>query len=167
MKKFSTLALGLLLTVLFISCKKNNDDSRGEKPVVNPASKFSVLADGKPYDLKVDALNLKMGDTAKLFLAASSANFKVILNAASTTHINGVGDYYLACCTNDVFEFLSDGTRKHWEVDHIGQIKQEGSIKITRMDEKGYAGSFSLKAKDGTSSSAIQKEFSGSFDIIY
>ncbi len=152
-----------LITISFSACKKDKN-GKEEKPLVNPASTFTVDADGKTYNMKVIAINVQAGDTAQLILKGDSPEYVVTLNAKSIDHNNGMGDYYLFCCNNDVFEYGNG--RKHWEGDHVGS-RQEGFVKITRMDATGYTGTYSISTKDGTAASAQRKSFTGAFNIIY
>lgn len=164
MKRISALFTIAALCVFTLSACKKDKDGKEEKPLVNPASTFTVDADGKTYNMKVIAINVQAGDTAQLILKGDSPEYVVTLNSKSPDHVNGVGDYYLFCCNNDVFEYGNG--RKHWEGDHTGS-KQDGFVKITRMDATGYTGTYSISTKDGTSASAQRKTFTGSFNIIY
>ncbi len=133
---------------------------------MNPASTFTVDADGKTYNLKVIAINVQTADTAQIILKGESPEYVVTLNSKSIDHNKGVGDYFLFCCNNDVFD-KTVSPRKHWEGDHTGNRRQEGFVKISRMDATGYAGTYSISTKDSTTASANKKTFSGAFNIIY
>ena len=161
MKIFYTIALVAFLASIFSACQQEL-----HFPEVKPENKFTVLADGVVYNMKVDFEKVQIGETAQVNLTASSPEYVVTLVSKSESHVNGVGDYILSCCNNDVFEFTS-GTRKHWEGDHIGSSRQSGFVKITRMDEKGYAGTYSISAKDGSGRDAARKDFTGTFEIFY
>lgn len=156
--------LAALGTTLFMGCKKDKN-GKEEKPLVNPASTFTVNADGKTYNMKVIAINVQTGDTAQIILKGESPEYVVTLNSKSINHNKGVGDYFLFCCNNDVFD-KTVSPRKHWEGDHIGS-RQEGFVKVTRMDATGYAGTYSIDTKDGTPADALRKTYTGSFNIIY
>jgi hypothetical protein len=165
MKKIHALfAIAALCVFTLFACKKDKDGKKEEKPLVNPASTFTVEADGQTYNMKVIAINVQAGDTAQLILKGDSPEYVVTLNSKSIDHNNGVGDYYLYCCNNDVFEYGNG--RKHWEGDHTGG-RQEGFVKITRMDATGYAGTYSISTKDGSNRDAQTKTFTGAFNIIY
>ena len=161
MKIFYTIALVAFLASFFSACQQEL-----HFPEVKPDNKFTVLADGTIYNLKVDFEKVQLGESAQINLTASSPDYVVTLVSKSDTHLNGVGDYFLSCCNNDVFELIS-GTRKHWEGDHIGSLRQTGFVKITRMDNKGYAGTYSISAKDGSGRNAAKKDFTGTFEIFY
>lgn len=161
MKILYTVALVAILASFFSACQQEL-----HFPEVKPENKFTVLADGVNYDLKVDFEKVVLGETAQVNLTASSPAYVVTLVSKSETHTNGVGDYILSCCNNDVFEFVT-GTRKHWEGDHIGSSRQTGFVKITRMDNKGYAGTYFISAKDGSGRDAARKDFTGTFEIFY
>ncbi len=161
MKIFYTIAFALLFALLFSACQQEL-----HFPEIKPESKFTIVADGITYNLKVDFQQAQLGDTAHINLTAGSPDYVISLTSLSGVHTNGIGDYYLKCCNNDVFEYIS-GTRKHWEGDHIGSSRQTGFIKITQMDENGYAGTYVLSTKDGSGRNAARKEFTGTFEIYY
>jgi len=161
MKIFYTIAFVALFTAILPSCQQEL-----HFPETKPENKFTVTADEITYNLKVDLEKVQLGSMAQVKINASSPEYVVTISSSSDEHTNGVGEYYLSCCTNDVFEY-TNGTRKHWEGDHIGSTRQEGFLKITRRDEKGYAGTYSISAKDGTGRNAPRKIFTGTFEIFY
>lgn len=167
MKHLSTLVFAFLVSLLFLSCSKEKKETNtSEEKPVNPASTYAVTLDGKTYSLKVKSQNFKLGDTAHLKLTATAPEMTVIINAKSTQHENGVGNYWLACCSNDIYVRITE-TQKHWEIDHQNGGTQNGSVKITRMDSKGYEGTFTLIGNDYDISRTAKKEFTGSFVVIY
>ena len=161
MKIIYTTAFALLIAILLPACQQEL-----HFPEVKPESRLTIEADGITYNLKVDFQQAQVGDIAQVKLTATSPEYVISLISVSDTHINGVGEYYLECCNNDVFEYLT-GSRTHWEGDHIGSSRQTGYVKITRMDEAGYAGTFALSAKDGAGRNANKKDFKGTFEIYY
>lgn len=161
MKIIYTIALVAFIASFLSACQQEL-----HFPEVKPENKFTVLADGTLYNLKVDFEKVQLGETAQVNLSASAPEYVVTLVSKSDSHLNGVGDYILSCCNNDVFEFIS-GTRKHWEGDHIGSSRQTGFVKITRMDDKGYAGTYLVSTKDGSGRNAAKKDFTGTFEIFY
>ena len=161
MKIIYTIALAAFIALFLSACQQEL-----HFPEEKPKNKFTVLADGVNYNLNIDFENVQLGETAHVKLTASSEAYVVTLVSKADIHQNGVGEYILSCCNNDVFEFVS-GTRKHWEGDHIGSTRQTGFVKITRMDEKGYAGTYAISAKDGSGRNAAIKEFTGTFEIYY
>lgn len=167
MKHLSTFAITIFFTLLFISCTKEKNEKGGtEEPPVNPASTYSVALDGKSYNLKVKSQNFKIGDTAHLKLTATAAEMTVIINAKSVAHVNGVGDYWLACCSNDIYARITE-VQKHWEIDHLSTDLQGGRVQITKSDTKGYEGTFTLIGNDYEVSRTAKKEFTGSFKVLY
>lgn len=162
MKQLYTLAFtACLAMILLISCQQEL-----HFPEEKPTSKFTVVVEGKTYNLNIDYQTTRMGDTSQVDIAASSPDFVVTLNSRSDQHNSGVGEYFLWCCRNDVFD-LTSGTRKHWETEHIGNIKQKGSVTITKMNAQGYEGTYILHAKDGTPANANRRTYTGTFTIIY
>lgn len=167
MKRFSTFAFAFIMTLFYFSCtkEKNETENSNETPV-NPASTYSVTLDGKSYNLKVKSQNFTLGDTAHLKLTATAAEMTVLINAKSVMHINGVGEYWLACCSNDVYVRTGE-VQKHWEIDHLEGGLQGGKVTISSMDAKGYEGTFTLIGNDYDVSRTAKKEFTGSFKVIY
>lgn len=162
MKQFYTLTLvATLLALLLVSCQKEL-----HFPEVPPTTQFTLTKDGVTYNLKVDAQSVVLKDTVIMKIGASSPEISISLNMRSTTHKDGVGDYYLWCCTNDVWDRTA-GPQKHWEIDHIGNNRQGGSVTITRMDESGYEGTYVAYGNDYAVSRTAKKEFKGTFVIVY
>lgn len=135
-------------------------------PEEKPTSQFTLTTSGVTYNLKIDTHSFELGDTASLIINASSPQISITLNSKSANHTNGIGAYYLKCCTNDVFDRTS-GTQKHWEIDHMSGGLQNGTIKIIRKDEKGLEGTYSVYGNDYDVSRTAKKEFKGSFVIVY
>lgn len=161
MKQFNTLTLvATLLALLLLSCQKEL-----HFPEVPPTSKFTLTKDGVTYNLKVDAQTFILKDTPQLKIGASSPEISISLNMRSPKHKDGIGDYSLWCCSNDVWDRTA-GAQKHWEIDQRG-TSQDGTLKITKMDSKGYEGIFSVFAKDHAVSRTAKKEFKGTFVIVY
>lgn len=162
MKQFNTIALlACLLAIGLFSCQKEL-----HFPEAPPVSQFTVEVNGKTYYLNIKQQNVKIDDTAHIQIKTNSPEISVSLNFMSTTHVKGIGTYYLKCCTNDVYD-RTTGTQKHWEIDHISGGLQNGTVIINRMDDKGYAGSFTIYGNDYEISRSAKKEFKGTFDIVY
>lgn len=159
MKQFYTLTvLVCLLTTLLFSCQKEL-----YFPEPEPTSKFTVVIDGVTYDLQVGEQTTHLSDTAHVNITAISPMATVRLIAKTDKHESGVGDYFLWCCSNDVFE-RTTGTQIHYEIRRSGRGKQDGQVKITKMNNKGYEGTYSLNGKQ---TNGTVKQFTGEFSIVY
>lgn len=153
-------ALFLLLPLLFIlSCKKNNDKEPEE-----PKGSLSVTIDGKPLKSEANSLVQIFGQTAEVRIFATSPEVKVELHARSTTHTNGVGDYYLYCCNNDFWVRFPDKDVHYEGVRADNGLDQLGFVKITHKDDKSYEGSFSVTGKN---SDSVAKQVTGTFKVYY
>lgn len=161
MKHFNTLILASLLSILFFSCQKEL-----HFPEPEPTSQFTVVTNETTYHLKIEKQSVVLRDTAHIQLRATSPEISVIMNFMSAKHTNGKGDYYLKCCTNDVYD-RTTGTQKHWEIDHISGGTQNGSVVITKMDDTGFSGTYTMYGNDYAISRTAKKEFKGTFVIIY
>ena len=150
----------LFLPLVFIlSCKKNHD-----KEVPKPMGSLSVTIDGKPFKSEANSMVQVFSDTAEVRIFAESPEVKVELHARSTTHSNGVGDYYLYCCNND-FWVRTSGKDVHYEgMRAINGKDQLGSVQITQNDGKSYEGTFTLT---GRNSDSVAKQVSGVFKVYY
>lgn len=150
----------LFLPLAFIlSCKKNHD-----KELDKPKGALSVTIDGKPFQSEANSMVQVFGDTAEVRIFAESPEVKVELHARSTTHTNGVGDYYLYCCNND-FWVRTSGKDVHYEgMRATNGLDQLGSVKITQNDGKSYEGTFVIT---GRNSDSVAKQVSGAFKVYY
>ena len=169
MKHISRLSLLFAFLIIVIaSCKKEKveEGETSEFPPPNPSSTLSLTVDSKTYNLKVIGQSFTTGDTAKLRIDATAPELTLRLRADAAVHTSGIGDYYLACCSNDVFD-RTKTVFKHWEIDHIGNGRQNGIVKITRIDSKGYEGTYTIFGNDYDVSRTAKKEFKGSFVMIY
>ena len=161
MKKIYSLALAITLFLTFSACQQEL-----HFPEPEPVSQLTVLVDGVQYTLTVkEKLSYNAGDTAHVELLATSPEISVRLVAKSPQHSNGVGEYFLWCCNNDVFD-RTTGTQQHFETNRASGNKQQGFVKISKWDDKSIEGSFSMTGKVGTSNTAPQKTFTGSFILI-
>lgn len=160
--------LGAIL--LFFSCKK--EFSGADKPNTTPVvpkeeSSLTVTVDGKTYQLPVVKQEISFADTAIVKIMAVAPQITIELQAMSTSHAKGVGNYFLWCCRNKGYGTFSgaydefDGIQSV-DVGNIGT--QKGSLSISTNDAKGYAGTFALTGKDTLN---VTKDFTGSFKIIY
>lgn len=145
--------------VFILSCKKNHD-----KEPEKPKGSLSVTIDGKPFQSEANSLVQIFGDTAEVRIFASSPEVKVELHARSTTHTNGLGDYYLYCCNND-FWVRTSAKDVHYEgMRAANGLDQLGSVTITHKDDKSYEGSFVITGKN---SDSVAKQVSGAFKVYY
>ena len=161
MKKIYTLSIFVALFFTFSSCPREL-----HFPEPEPVSQLTVLVEGKPFNLTIkEKLSYNAGDTAHVDLLATSPEISVRLVAKSPQHTNGVGEYYLFCCNNDVFD-RTTGTQYHYETNRASGGKQQGFVKITRWDDKVIEGSFSMTGKVGTSNTAPHKTFTGTFSLV-
>ena len=132
----------------------------------NPSSSLSVTVDNKTYNLRILGQSFKIGDSAKLNIDATAPEMTLKLRANAGVHNAGLGEYFLACCSNDIFDRRAS-VQKHWEIDHIGNRMQNGTVKITKSDSKGYEGTYTMYGNDYDISRTAKKEFKGSFVIVY
>ena len=170
MKHVNFIAFVIALCVITLSsCKKEKveEGETSEFPAPNPTSTLTLTVNSKTYNLKVIGQSFTTGgDTAKLRIDATAPEITLRLRADAALHTNGIADYYLACCSNDVFDKTSE-VYKHWEIDHIGNRMQNGTVKITRADDKGYEGTYIIYGNDYDISRTAKREFKGSFVMVY
>ena len=160
----------VVLTMLFVtfsSCKKDKveETETTELPPPNASSTLNVTFDNKTYNLKVMGQTFSLADTAKLKIDATAPEITLRLRANSAQHVGGVGNYFLHCCSNDIYDKTTN-IKKHWMTDQRGTT-QDGIIEITRIDQKGYEGTFIIKGYDPLVSISLKKEFKGNFVIVY
>lgn len=158
-----------LAIVTLLSCKKEKVEA-GETtdlPAPNQSSTLTLTLDNQTYTLEVmgQSFNIGSDDTARLKIDAIAPEVTLRLRANSIQHTNGVGDYYLPCCSNDVYDKRT-AVKKHWEIDQRGTT-QNSSVKITRMDAKGYEGTYKIYSNDSGTGDSGKKEFTGTFTIVY
>lgn len=169
MKRISLLPfVALFLLVSLVSCKKDKTEQgeTSEYPAPNPSSSLTVTVDDKTYNLRILGQAFTVSDSAKLRIDATTPEMTLKLRADAGIHNAGLGEYFLVCCSNDVFDRRTS-VQKHWEIDHIGNRMQNGTVKITRADSKGYEGTFTMYGNDYDVSQTAKKEFKGSFVIVY
>lgn len=161
MKQFNTIALFacLLVTGLF-SCQKEL-----HFPEAPPVSEFTVEMDGKTYYLDIKQQTVQLENKAHVQILAESPDLYVSLNVTADAHQNGLGNYNLTCCSNVVYD-RTTGVQKRWKVDQRGTV-HSGSLNITRMDDKGYAGTYTIVGSNAETGSEIEKEFKGTFTVVY
>lgn len=157
----------ILISLTFSSCKKDKveEGETTQLPTPSPSSTLNLTLDNKTYTLKVIGQSFKLGDTTKLMIDATSAEFTVRIRANSVQHVSGVGQYYLPCCSNDFYD-KTTSVPKHWEMDQRGTT-QDGVVTITKTDAKGYEGTYTLYSNDSSVSPSVKKEFKGSFVVFY
>ena len=160
MKNFYPLTLLITVFFAFSSCQQEL-----HFPEPEPTSEFTVVMDGIRYDLGVQKQVTYTGDSAHVEILAFSPEISVRLISKSDQHTNGVGEYFLFCCSNDVFE-RTTGTQFHYETDRAGLGKQKGFVKVVRWDEKVVEGTYSMIGKVGTDRNAPRKEFTGTFKLV-
>ena len=168
MKQVTVLSIVCALFIItFSSCKKEKakESETTEFPAPNPSSFLTLQLNDKTYTLKVFGQSFSNGDTARVRIDAISPEMTVRLRAEAPTHTNGMGEYKLFCCSNDVYDKTTP-VYKHWEIDQRGTTK-ESIVKITKMDAKGYEGTFTLLSNSFNAGSSAPKEFKGTFTVIY
>ena len=156
-----------MLFVTFSSCKKDKveETETTELPPPNASSTLNVTFDNKTYNLKVMGQTFSLADTAKLKIDATAPEITLRLRANSAQHVGGVGNYFLPCCSNDIYDKTGE-VNKHWEMDQRGTT-QDGFVKVTKIDAKGYEGTFTLYSNYSSGGISGKKEFKGSFVIVY
>ena len=161
MKQFNTLALTACLLVFgLLSCQKEL-----HFPEAPPVSQFTVTFDGKTYNLDIQNQSVQLENTAQFQILAESPQMYVSLNVTSDNHQDGKGIYYLACCSNNIYDKTTPVV-KRWRIDQRGTI-HGGSVNITRMDDKGYEGTYTVIGKYLEDGNNEQKAFKGTFLVVY
>ena len=147
---------------IFFSCTKKTEP---EVPDPATANALNVLIDGKTYSAPIIFQGLSNSGDAVLSLKASSFDIEVQVQAQSTIHHYGAGNYFLYCCENSVavkfagqyFKGIANGSVN-------GSPSQKGRLTVTNADSKGYSGTFTLEGKNA---SGQVKSFAGSFKVVY
>lgn len=151
-----------MLLVLF-SCTKKTEPDAPDPATVNA---MSVLINGKTYSAPISFQGFSYTGDAVLNLKASSPDIEVNIQAKSTIHHYGAGDYFLFCCDNSVLEKFNGGQYYKGIENGVANSapSQKGRLTITNSDSKGYSGTFTI---EGKTAAGQTKSFAGSFKVVY
>jgi hypothetical protein len=152
----------ILLVLLFTSCKREVPDM----PETIDPNTLTLQSGTKFFKIPITGQVLSYSGNGDLFLIAEGSEIKMRLQATSTTHSLGAGNYFLTCCENEVLEKFSggqyydgidDGTQSNLK-------KEKGSLTITNINSSGYWGRFTFIGQNATGD---EKEFTGTFRVAY
>jgi hypothetical protein len=152
----------ILLVLLFTSCKREVPDM----PETIEPNTLTLQSGTKFFKIPITGQVLSYSGNGDLFLIAEGSKIGMRLQATSTTHNLGAGNYFLTCCENEVLEKFSggqyydgidDGTQSNFK-------KEKGSLTITNINSSGYWGRFTF---NGQNAAGEEKEFTGTFRVAY
>lgn len=120
----------------------------------------------KFYDVPITSQLLSNVTIGDLLIIAESPEIDLRLAAKSYTHSQGGGNYFLACCDNQLLEKFTGG--QYFVGVEDGSVnstpKDKGSLTITNINLSGYSGTFTFIGQNAVGE---QKEFTGKFRVVY
>ncbi len=152
----------ILFFIFFISCKREVPDF----PETIEPNTLSLQIGQKIIKLPVTGQVLSYSGDADFFIIAEGPEIEMRLQAKSFTHSLGAGNYFLYCCENEILEKFQGGQY----YDGIGDgttnsvSREKGNLTITNINSQGYWGRFTFIGKN---SSGEEKEFTGTFRVVY
>jgi hypothetical protein len=146
----------------FFSCKRAVPDY---PETIKP--NILVLQTGtKFYEVPITSQLLSNATIGDFLIIAESSEIELRLAAKSYTHNQGAGNYFLACCDNQLLEKFVAG--QYFVGVRDGAVnstpKDKGVLTITNINLSGYLGAFTFI---GQNAIGEEKEFTGKFRVVY
>ena len=118
------------------------------------------------FEVPITAQLLSNATIGDFLIIAESPEIDLRLAAKSYTHSQGGGNYFLACCDNQLLEKFIDG--QYFVGVQDGTVnstpKDKGALTITNINLSGYSGAFTFIGQNAVGE---EKEFTGKFKVVY
>ena len=151
----------IFLLLGFLSCKRNVPDY----PETIKPNMLVLQIGTKLYEVPITGQVLSFANVGDLLLIAESPEIDIRLAAKSYTHNQGAGNYFLACCDNQLLEKFTNG--QYFVGVEDGSVnstpKDKGVLTITNINSTGYWGAFTFIGQNAVGE---QKEFTGKFRVV-
>ena len=119
----------------------------------------------KFYEVPITGQVLSYANVGDLLVIGESPEIAIRLAAKSYTHNQGAGNYFLACCDNQLLEKFTNG--QYFVGVEDGTVnstpREKGVLTITNINSTGYWGAFTFIGQNAVGE---QKEFTGKFRVV-
>ena len=157
MKKYAI----IFLLLSSLSCKRDVPDY----PETIKPNVLVLQIGARFYEVPITGEVLSYSSVGDLLLTAESPEISIRLAAKSYTHNQGAGNYFLACCDNQLLEKFTNG--QYFVGVEDGTVnstpREKGVLTITNINSTGYWGAFTFIGQNAVGE---QKEFTGKFRVV-